>query len=153
MAGQAFGQQGSAARQPAGGGPLRHHELAGGVLETLPFQFAQDKDRAIFVRQPGQLLIEQPRQIDSEFAMSGGGFGHVGDLFFTHLPFGAGRPRLERGLMCHAIKPIADHLPGLNRGSLADQDQKGGLECIFGVVVVGERAPADAPNHGSMALH
>src|SRR5207245_2118492 len=62
-------------------------------------------------------------------------------------------PRLERRAVCHPVQPVGDHLFWDDGGSLADEDEEGRLESIFGVVMITEDTTADAPDHRPMPPH
>jgi hypothetical protein len=45
-------------------------------------------------------------------------------------------------------RPIGEH-----GRRLADEEEKRGLEGIFGIVIIGQDTAADAPHHGGVTLH
>jgi len=53
----------------------------------------------------------------------------------------------------HAVEPVADHLPRSDRRRPADEDEEGGLEGVLGVLVAGEYAAADPPDHRGVPSH
>src|SRR5262249_4202292 len=67
-------------------------------------------------------------------------------------PLGGCRPCFPRGLVGHAVQPVGDHLPWCDKRCLANKDQEGGLECVFGVVVVAQDSAAHAPDHRAVTF-
>jgi hypothetical protein len=56
-------------------------------------------------------------------------------------------------LVGYAVKPVGNHLSRYDGRCLADEDEKGGLEGILGIVLVAQNTAADAPHHRSMSAH
>jgi hypothetical protein len=76
----------------------------------------------------------------------------VRHLRLTPPPLRRCRPQPHRRLPGHAEQPVGDSLPRYVR-SPADEDEERGLKRILGVMVVGEEAAADAPDHRGVAPH
>src|SRR5262245_35510906 len=55
--------------------------------------------------------------------------------------------------MRHTVEPVGDHLARQDGSSLADEDEKGGLKCVLGVVVVAKETAAYSPDHRCMSPH
>jgi hypothetical protein len=116
-------------------------------------QITQDDENSLSIRQPAQFLVEQGEQISSSVRFRCGGFGHLGYLLFPLLSPGSRHPRLEGGLVGHAVEPVGDHLAGHDRVGLADQDEEGGLEIVLGIMTIPQDAAADTPHHRPMPPH
>jgi hypothetical protein len=127
--------------------------LAGSFFPGLALQIAHNNGAAIFVRQATQLIVEQGLQIMPEPLLDYFGFGHVTHLPFPYLPLGSHCSRLQRCLVSHAIQPVTDHLSRHNGSCLAEENKKGGLKSILGIVMVVEDPTANAPHHRTMPPH
>jgi hypothetical protein len=55
--------------------------------------------------------------------------------------------------VCHAVEPVAEHLPWHDCRSLAGEHKEAGLEGIFGIMVILEKSAADAPHHRAVATY
>ena len=116
----------------------------------VPFQVAEDHRRPITLWEPVDLLVEQPLQL-------GGGLGEPRRLRPGRAPFvpsptrGRGTGTRSRAIG-HLMQPGAQRIPHPEGASLADQDQERRLECVLGVVRVGQDAPADALHHRPVPL-
>src|SRR6516225_6189368 len=75
------------------------------------------------------------------------GFWHLGHLPLSYPSLGRCCPGLQRCLVGHTVEPVGDQLPRQDRGGLADEDQKGGLERVLRVVVIAEDTAAYPPHH------
>src|SRR5205823_2433470 len=63
------------------------------------------------------------------------------------------RPGLERRLVSHPVKPVPHLRSGSDRRRLTDEDEKGGLEGVLGIVMILEDTPTEAPDHRAMSAH
>jgi hypothetical protein len=55
--------------------------------------------------------------------------------------------------MGHAIEPVTDGLLVGEACSLLDEDEKGSLKGVLGVVVAGQHSPTHSPHHRCMTPH
>jgi hypothetical protein len=51
------------------------------------------------------------------------------------------------------VNPVAEQSPVTDRGRTTHQDEERCLECILDIVRIGKDTPANAKDHGSVALH
>jgi hypothetical protein len=70
------------------------------------------------------------------------------DTSFGRFGFGLGCQPVR-----HFVEPVARCLAPTDRAGFARQDQKGGLENIFGVLRLVQGTPAHAPNEWPVPLH
>ena len=108
--GEPLRQHHSAPRHPSRKRALRHAELPSRFLAGLPLQVAQHDGDTILVGQAAQLLVEQRLQVAPEVWFGHGWFGHRRHLPLSHAPFCDGCPRLQRGLVGHAVEPVGKQL-------------------------------------------
>jgi hypothetical protein len=52
-----------------------------------------------------------------------------------------------------AVEPVADCLAWFDRGSLSNEDEEGGLKCIFGIGRMADDSLTYSPDHGAMTLN
>src|SRR5262249_54042150 len=70
---------------------------------------------------------------------------HLHNLPLSHSPFGNGCSCLECCLMSHAIEPVGKQSRRINGRSLADENEKSGLEGVLGVGVGMQDTAAHPP--------
>ena len=70
-----------------------------------------------------------------------------------NLPSDLLAPRFQSQTVGHAIKPITQPSGRTQAGCATDQDQKGRLEGILGIVHIVEYTTADREDHGPMSPH
>jgi hypothetical protein len=132
---------------------LEQTEAFGCFLDGDAFEVAQDNGQAIFFGKLAQFFIEnRPQFVPGIFGLECG-LGAVGHRLFPHVSLDSSRTRFAGGFFGHAVKPIADFLAWLDALGIAGQNEKRRLKGIFGIVMVGQDPPADAPNHWPMTLH
>src|SRR5262245_15088392 len=153
MASQPLRQHRPRPRQPSRKRAIRHADLTSSLLAGLPLQVAEDDGDTILVGQAAQLLVEQRLQVVPEVLFGHGGFWHLRHLPLSGPPFGGCCSRLQRRLVGHTVKPVGDHLPRYDRCRLPDEDEEGGLEGVFGVVVIAEDTATHAPDHRTMPMY
>src|SRR5262249_57415925 len=78
---------------------------------------------------------------------------HGGHLPLAHVPPRRDGPRLHRGLIGDAVEPVADHLSRNDRRGLADEDEKGRLECVLGVLWSVKDSATNPPDHRPVPAH
>ena len=124
----------------------RQPQLPGYLFPSLALQIAHHDGRPIFFRQSAQLAVEKGQQIPPQFILPGSRFRNLRHLTFPGLPFTRRRSRFQGGSVSDRTQPIGQQLAFDNGRCLADQDEKGGLKSILGIVMVGEDTPADVPH-------
>jgi hypothetical protein len=122
------------AYEPPCHGPFRDLELAGRFLPRLPFQITQNEDRPIPTRQASEFLIEYRERVAPGTILSRDRFGDRLDLPFAAT--GTSRSGLECGADRDAVKPVPDPVGRAHRLRFADQNQKGCLKSVFGVLPI-----------------
>ncbi len=152
MACQPPGEQGPPPGQPARQCAFRPAQLPGRFLPRFLLQVAQDDSRPVTGGQALQFLVEQRTQV-LPGVVGPIGSGHGANRCLLHMAAAGGGPGLERGVVSHAVQPVADGPPGQKPRGLADQDQESGLEGVLGVVAVFQDALTDSKDHPSMAAH
>jgi hypothetical protein len=70
---------------------------------------------------------------------------------FAHTPHGQAHPRLRGDSPGGPVQPAGDGPGRADRSRLASEQQERGLESVFGVVIVAEHLPTDAPNERAVA--
>src|SRR5262249_54686399 len=60
---------------------------------------------------------------------------------------------MECRLMGDAVQPVRHHRWWHNGCGLASEDEKRGLEGVLGILMVGQDAAADTPDHRAMPPH
>src|SRR5262249_32129790 len=78
--------------------------------------------------------------------------GHGGRLSFVGLPPGGAGPGRPGDVERHPMEPRGNGLLLTDAGSLACQDEEGGLEGVLGVVLVAQHLPADAEHQRPVLL-
>jgi hypothetical protein len=77
----------------------------------------------------------------------------MSNFFLSRFRRGCHLLRLQRSTIGHSVKPIPHHLSWLNRGRLANENEKSGLKAILGVVRIVEHPLADAQDHPTVPAH
>jgi hypothetical protein len=72
---------------------------------------------------------------------------------FLEPTFGKGSPGFQGGSVGDAVQPATEHIALADGPGLANEDKKGRLKGIFGIVPVAQDTATDGQDHGSMALH
>ncbi len=152
MPSQSPGQHRPGPRQPAGHSALGQSQVPGRRGAGLALQVAQHEYGAVLVGQPAQFLVQQRQEI-ARAVGSRHRLGHRIHLPLSRRPASGCRARLKRRLTGHAVQPVGEHLARRHRGGLADEDQKGGLKGVLGVLGVAQPAPAHAPDKGGVTAH
>jgi hypothetical protein len=119
----------------------------------LAFYIAQDDDYPVPGGEPAHLLVEYRSEVDPRISFQHFRLGHNGHLLFPLSLPGDPGPCLECRLVGDAVEPVGDHLFGYDGSGLADEDEEGGLEGIFGIMVIDEDATAHAPDHRAVPPH
>ena len=114
-AGESLRQHPPRPGQPARHRPFRAPEVPGRVLAGAAFDVAQDDHRAIVVRQPAQLLVEDAAQVAPVRRRAGLGFRHHRDLPFPGRSLEVPDPDAHGRLAGDPVEPVADQLPGRDR--------------------------------------
>ena len=141
-------------REPPRDGALRTAELRRGLTPRQAFEVAQHNRRAIARRQARQFLIEHLE----EFIREVHGFfrGHVrqiGNGPLVSRAAAAGALKAAGGVEGHAVEPRAQRPARAERPGLANEHEERGLECVIGIGVIAEHAPADREHHRPVTPH
>ena len=144
----------AALRLAALDGSNRPAEKPRRLLMRAAFQVAEHERRAIFLRQPVHLFVDH--RIKIEFAMCHELYGATRMLRRASLlvlaPSNGGRPEARRRATGDLMEPGTQRVSHPERSSLAEEDEKRGLEGIFRVVLVADDGQADAPDHRFVPL-
>ena len=150
MPGEAFLHQRPALLQACRNGSFRPAQFAGGLLARLALHVAQHDRQTMLLGEAVDLAVEQ----GEPFAVARRDPArHVFERFLLGATADAHGLGLQGNAISDAVEPGADALPRHDCGGLADEDEKGGLEGVVGVVHVAEDAAANAEHHRSMAAH
>jgi hypothetical protein len=125
---------------------VRDAEPAGRGLLRLAFETAENQRLAVARRQSGNLLIEERKKFARCHLVQDA------DCFRTASVLRGGvascfRLSLERQPGCHRVEPAGDRVAPLDEAGLSGQNQEGGLEDVFGVLLVSQRPLASSPHH------
>ncbi len=141
----------SAACQPALDGSDRPAEVPGRLLMAALFEITEDQRQAKAVRQALELFVQNPNELNLA-GIAGLLSGRDGCTLFATT---AARRRDARGRRrAHGdlMEPRPERISHPERPGTFHQDEKRGLESVFGLMPVGKNAVAYAQDHRAMPL-
>ncbi len=140
------------AGQSAPDGRLAPIQLVRGLGLGLTLEIAQQHGQPVFFREPRDLFVQDLAPIVHRLVPR-----PILDMEITNRSLAGSLAcgilaRLDGDPISDPMEPAAERIAASDRPRLTNQDQKRGLEGIFGRVGVAKHGPACFQNHGPMPL-
>jgi hypothetical protein len=121
---------------------LRNSQISGRFVLGSPFEIAQHQRRPVTLGKPVQLIVQNALRLTPSQIVAHGLFVSPNACLMLET-YGQFPMSIEGDAVRNAMQPAAERSSLSNRTSFASQDEKGRLECVLCVGLVGENGTAN----------